>query len=451
MAETYRDQRDRMLNMPPGRLIAKLSVPTVISMLVSGVYNLGDTFFVGKLGTSASGAVGVVFSYMAILQAFGFMCGQGSGALAAQRLGAGRREEASVIGSTGFFIDFLIGAVLEVLTLIFLSPLAEALGSTETIRPYAMDYMFWIAIAAPFLTTSLLLNNILRYEGYASLAMIGLMAGGLLNLAGDPLFMFVFGMGISGAGLSTALSQIISFAILLSMCLRGRTQTQLSLKNVSLRSSMIVNILKVGFPSLTRQGLGSLSTMLLNRSTRLYGDAAVAGMSIVGRITMLTFTVVIGIGQGFQPVAAFNFGAKKYGRLRQAFHWTLLFQELTLVVFVAVCLSFSGELIGVFRDDPEVIAIGTPALRYALVAQLTQALVVATNMLYQSTGRAGGATFMSMLRSGIVFIPVLLIMRSSLGLHGIQIAQPVSDCISFVLSIPFVIRYFQKYSEDEKA
>ena len=451
MAETYRDQRDRMLNMPPGRLIAKLSVPTVISMLVSGVYNLGDTFFVGKLGTSASGAVGVVFSYMAILQAFGFMCGQGSGALAAQRLGAGRREEASVIGSTGFFIDFLIGAVLEVLTLIFLSPLAEALGSTETIRPYAMDYMFWIAIAAPFLTTSLLLNNILRYEGYASLAMIGLMAGGLLNLAGDPLFMFVFGMGISGAGLSTALSQIISFAILLSMFLRGRTQTQLSLKNVSLRSSMIVNILKVGFPSLTRQGLGSLSTMLLNRSTRLYGDAAVAGMSIVGRITMLTFTVVIGIGQGFQPVAAFNFGAKKYGRLRQAFHWTLLFQELTLVVFVAVCLSFSGELIGVFRDDPEVIAIGTPALRYALVAQLTQALVVATNMLYQSTGRAGGATFMSMLRSGIVFIPVLLIMRSSLGLHGIQIAQPVSDCISFVLSIPFVIRYFQKYSEDEKA
>ncbi len=451
MAETYRDQRDRMLNMPPGRLIAKLSVPTVISMLVSGVYNLGDTFFVGKLGTSASGAVGVVFSYMAILQAFGFMCGQGSGALAAQRLGAGRREEASVIGSTGFFIDFLIGAVLEVLTLIFLSPLAEALGSTETIRPYAMDYMFWIAIAAPFLTTSLLLNNILRYEGYASLAMIGLMAGGLLNLAGDPLFMFVFGMGISGAGLSTALSQIISFAILLSMFLRGRTQTQLSLKNVSLRSSMIVNILKVGFPSLTRQGLGSLSTMLLNRSTRLYGDAAVAGMSIVGRITMLTFTVVIGIGQGFQPVAAFNFGAKKYGRLRQAFHWTLLFQELTLVAFVAVCLSFSGELIGVFRDDPEVIAIGTPALRYALVAQLTQALVVATNMLYQSTGRAGGATFMSMLRSGIVFIPVLLIMRSSLGLHGIQIAQPVSDCISFVLSIPFVIRYFQKYSEDEKA
>ena len=451
MAETYRDQRDRMLNMPPGRLIAKLSVPTVISMLVSGVYNLGDTFFVGKLGTSASGAVGVVFSYMAILQAFGFMCGQGSGALVAQRLGAGRREEASVIGSTGFFIDFLIGAVLEVLTLIFLSPLAEALGSTETIRPYAMDYMFWIAIAAPFLTTSLLLNNILRYEGYASLAMIGLMAGGLLNLAGDPLFMFVFGMGISGAGLSTALSQIISFAILLSMFLRGRTQTQLSLKNVSLRSSMIVNILKVGFPSLTRQGLGSLSTMLLNRSTRLYGDAAVAGMSIVGRITMLTFTVVIGIGQGFQPVAAFNFGAKKYGRLRQAFHWTLLFQELTLVVFVAVCLSFSGELIGVFRDDPEVIAIGTPALRYALVAQLTQALVVATNMLYQSTGRAGGATFMSMLRSGIVFIPVLLIMRSSLGLHGIQIAQPVSDCISFVLSIPFVIRYFQKYSEDEKA
>ena len=451
MAETYRDQRDRMLNMPPGRLIAKLSVPTVISMLVSGVYNLGDTFFVGKLGTSASGAVGVVFSYMAILQAFGFMCGQGSGALVAQRLGAGRREEASVIGSTGFFIDFLIGAVLEVLTLIFLSPLAEALGSTETIRPYAMDYMFWIAIAAPFLTTSLLLNNILRYEGYASLAMIGLMAGGLLNLAGDPLFMFVFGMGISGAGLSTALSQIISFAILLSMFLRGRTQTQLSLKNVSLRSSMIVNILKVGFPSLTRQGLGSLSTMLLNRSTRLYGDAAVAGMSIVGRITMLTFTVVIGIGQGFQPVAAFNFGAKKYGRLRQAFHWTLLFQELTLVVFVAVCLSFSGELIGVFRDDPEVIAIGTPALRYALVAQLTQALVVATNMLYQSTGRAGGATFMSMLRSGIVFIPVLLIMRSSLGLHGIQIAQPVSDCISFVLTIPFVIRYFQKYSEDEKA
>ena len=449
MAEKYRDQRDRMLNMPAGKLIAKLSVPTVISMLVSGVYNLGDTFFVGKLGTSASGAVGIVFSYMAILQAFGFMCGQGSGALAAQRLGAGRREEASVIGSTGFLIDFCLGTILEVLTLVFLSPLSALLGSTETIRPYAMDYMFWIAVAAPFLTTSLLLNNILRYEGYASLAMIGLMAGGLLNLAGDPLFMFVFGMGISGAGLSTALSQIISFAILLSMFLGGRTQTQLSLKNVSLKSSVIGNILKVGFPSLTRQGMGSFSTMMLNRSTRVYGDAAVAAMSIVGRITMLTFTVVIGIGQGFQPVAAFNFGAKKYGRLRRAYHWTILFQEVLLIFFVAVCLAFSGQLIGLFRDDPQVIEIGTPALRYALVAQLTQAFVVATNMLYQSTGRAGGATFLSMLRSGIVFLPVLLILRSLLGLSGIQIAQPVADILSFVLTIPFAAWYFRKFTEDE--
>ncbi|MDD6788800.1 MAG: MATE family efflux transporter [Lachnospira sp.] len=449
MAVKYRDQRDRMLNMPAGKLIAQLSVPTVISMLVSGVYNLGDTFFVGKLGTSASGAVGIVFSYMAILQAFGFMCGQGSGALVAQNLGAGRRKEASVIGSTGFFIDFLIGAVLEVVTLVFLSPLSALLGSTETIRPYAMDYMFWIAVAAPFLTTSLLLNNILRYEGYASLAMIGLMAGGLLNLAGDPLFMFVFGMGISGAGLSTALSQIISFAILLSMFLRGRTQTQLSLRNVALRAPVIGNILKVGFPSLTRQGMGSFSTMMLNRSTRLYGDAAVAAMSIVGRITMLTFTVVIGIGQGFQPVAAFNFGAKKYGRLRQAYHWTILFQEILLIVFVAVCLAFSGQLIGVFRDDSQVIAIGTPALRYALAAQLTQAFVVATNMLYQSTGRAAGATFMSMLRSGIVFIPVLLILRTSLGLPGIQIAQPAADVLSFAVTIPFAVAYFRKFTEDE--
>ncbi|MGI5989822.1 MAG: MATE family efflux transporter [Lachnospiraceae bacterium] len=449
MASQFRDQRDKMLNMPLGPLILKLSVPTVLSMLVSGVYNLGDTFFVGQLGTSASGAVGIVFSYMAILQAFGFMCGQGSGALAAQKLGAGRKEEASVIGSTGFLIDFVIGAILEVLTLLFLSPLARLLGSTDTIQPYAEDYMFWIAIAAPFLTTSLLLNNILRYEGYASLAMIGLMSGGLLNLAGDPLFMFVFGMGISGAGLSTALSQIVSFFILLSMFLRGRTQTKLSLKNVSLKASVVAQILMVGFPSLTRQGLSSVSTMLLNRSTRVYGDAAVAGMSIVGRITMLTFTVVIGIGQGFQPVSAYNFGAGKYTRLRKAYHLTILFQETMLVIFVSICFAFSNSLIGVFRDDPEVIAIGTPALRYALAAQLTQAFVVATNMLYQSTGRAAGATFLSMLRSGFVFIPVLLIMRSALGLFGIQIAQPVSDVISCVLTIPFAVRYFRVYWEDE--
>lgn len=449
MASQYRDQREKMLTMPPGPLILKLSVPTVCSMLVSGVYNLGDTFFVGQLGTSASGAVGIVFSYMAILQAFGFMCGQGSGALAAQKLGAGSPKEASVIGSTGFFIDFCIGAILEVLTLLFLSPLARMLGSTETILPYAVDYMFWIAIAAPFLTTSLLLNNILRYEGHASLAMIGLMSGGLLNLAGDPLLMFGFGMGISGAGLSTALSQIISFLILLSMFLRGKTQVKLSMKNVCFKASVITRILTVGFPSLTRQGLSSISTMLLNRSTRVYGDAAVAGMSIVGRITMLTFTVVIGIGQGFQPVSAYNFGAKKYARLRKAYHLTILFQEIMLVVFVAVCFAFSGSLIGIFRDDAEVIAIGTPALRYALLAQLTQAFVVATNMLYQSTGRAGGATFLSMLRSGLVFLPVLMIMRSTLGLYGIQIAQPISDVISFVLTIPFAIRYFRVYREAE--
>ena len=277
------------------KLIIRLSIPTILSMLVTNIYNMADTAFVGQLGNSASGAVGVVFGFMAILQAVGFMFGQGSGSIIARLLGAKDKDKATIIASTGFFCAMFLGLFIEILGFLFLDPLVMALGSTKTIAPYAKIYISFILLAAPFMTTSFVMNNILRYEGKASLGMIGLMAGGILNMIGDPIFMFGFHMGIAGAGLSTALSQCISFSILLSMFLRGKTECRLSIRNVTKNPMDILNVLETGLPSLLRQGLGSLATIILNSQAAFYGDEAVAAMSIVSRISMFVFSFALGI------------------------------------------------------------------------------------------------------------------------------------------------------------
>jgi len=443
------DQYKKMTETPVSSLVIKLGIPTTISMLVTAIYNMVDSIFVGKLGTSASGAIGIVFSFMSIIQAFGFTFGQGAGSIISRKLGAKNVEDASRIASSSFFGCFATGIVLAVLSFIFLDPLMYMCGSSETILPYARTYVFFIILAAPFMMSTLTLNNILRYEGRASLAMIGLMAGAILNIAGDPLFMFVFNMKIAGAGLSTALSQFVSFCILLFMFLSGKTQSKLSIKKVTKSISEFFDIVATGFPSFVRQGLTSVSNMVLNNGAVLCGgDAAVSAMSIVNRITMFMFSISVGIGQGFQPVSGFNYGAKKYSRVKKAFRFTLILCEVTLVITAVVVLILSDQLIQVFRDDPEVVEIGTFALRIACIGLLLQPLCLMANMSLQSTGQKKQATFVAMLRSGLYFIPTFLILTNVLGLRGVQIAQPVADVLSFLTSIPFVVSFIKRMPPD---
>lgn len=444
-------QYEKMTETPIPKLIVSLSIPTIISMLVTNIYNMADTMFVGRLGNSASGAVGVVFGFMAILQAIGFMFGQGAGSLVSRLLGRKDVESAGRIASTGFFYALGFGIILEAIGFFFLDSLVKLLGSTDTIAPYAKTYIVFILFAAPFMVPSFVLNNLLRYEGKALLGMIGLLAGAVLNMAADPLLMFGLNMGIAGAGLSTALSQIVSFFILLSVFLKGKTQCRLSIRMVSRNFREVGNLCATGLPSLLRQGLSSLTTMLLNYEAAIYGDAAVAAMSIVTRISMFIFSFAIGIGQGFQPVSGFNYGAGKYRRLRQAFWFTAILSEFLILVIGVSVFLVSDDLIQKFRDDPLVIEIGTRALRLQCASMPFLPVCMVTEMMFQSTGHKIGASIMSSLRSGIFFIPCLVVLAFIRGLAGIQEAQPLAYILAFFPSVCFVVYFFRHLPKEDAA
>ncbi len=442
-------QFEKMTQTPIPKLVIQLGIPTTISMLVTSVYNMADTFFVGKDGTSASGAIGVVFGLMAIIQAFGFMFGQGAGSVSSRALGSKDVEKASRYSSTGFFAALSTGVLIMILGLIFITPLMRLLGSTDTILPYARTYAVYILLAAPFMCASCVLNNVLRFEGQALFAMVGLASGGLLNIFGDWLLMSRLHMGVTGAGISTAVSQTISFLILLTMFLRGKTSARLSIHNISRDFRDLLLICRTGFPSLVRQGLTSISTMLLNDCAGNYGDAAVAAMSIVNRICFFTFATALGIGQGFQPVCAFNYGAGKYGRVKKAFFFTFAVGEVFLGAVALIGMQFTGPLIAVFQDDPAVIEIGVVALAAQFAGQLFQPLAVGAHMMFQSVGKTGIATLLSMLRSGLFFLPVLLILSALFGLAGVQYAQAIADVLTSVVALPFVIHFLRELKKKE--
>lgn len=441
----------RMTETPIPQLVLSLAAPTILSMLITSIYNLADTFFVGQISTSASGAVGVVSSLMAIIQALGFMLGHGAGTIISRSLGSRDTTAATRFASTSFFTALVFGVVLTVAGLGTLPHFMMLLGSTETILPHACAYARPILIAAPLMISSLVMNNILRYEGKASFAMIGLVTGGVLNIALDPLFMFVFGLGTAGAGIATALSQSISFCILLSMFLRGKTVSQFRLSAVTREARDFGRILLGGAPSFGRQGLNSIGGMLLNLAARSYGDAAVAGMSIVSRIFLFIISVAIGVGQGLQPVASFNYGARKYRRVRQAAIFTIEAAFCMLVVLVGLCWVNGDALIRLFRDDPAVTAVALPALHYQCLAMLLQPIIVVANMTFQSVGASGRATFLACCRQGVFFIPLILILPRTHGLFGVEICQPIADVLTFLVSLPFLIAFLQQLGRMDDA
>lgn len=443
-------QYQKMTQTPIPKLIVTLAIPTIISMLTNAIYNMADTFFVSQLGTSAAGAVGIVFSLMAIVQAIGFMLGMGAGSLISRLLGQQQNDEANKTGSTAFFTAVAFGLLLTLLGLSFLDPLMKILGATPTILPYARDYARYILLGAPVMCGSFVLNNILRSQGKAFLSMIGLSFGGFLNIALDPLFIFVFDLKTGGAAIATLLSQCVSFSIMLSFFLSGKSVVQLSLLKVSKKFSTYLLIVKTGLPSFCRQGLASAATVALNVSAAVYGDAAVAAMSIVGRIFMFVFSAMLGFGQGYQPVVGFNYGAKKYQRVRQAFRFSILVGTILLTVLGAIGFIFAPQILALFRrDDQAVIAIGAFACRAQCAALLLQPVITISNMTFQVLGRSLQATFVSCCRQGLFFLPLIAILPACFGLVGVQLTQPIADVLTFSCCIPLLLSFFRDLKKME--
>lgn len=429
-----------MTETPVSRLICRLALPCIISMLVTTFYNMADTFFVGMLkSNSATGAVGVVFSLMAIIQAVGFFFGHGSGNFISRELGKQNYVEACNMAATGFFSALAAGTLICVLGEIFLEPLALFLGSTVTILPYTKAYLQVILLGAPWMTSSLVLNNQLRYQGSAAYAMVGITSGAVLNIGLDPLLIFTFGLGVAGAAWATIISQFISFCLLLAGCSRGGN-LHIHISNVQWKLSYYVQIVRGGLPSLARQGLASVAAICLNRAAGAYGDAAIAAMGVVQRIMMFGGSAMIGFGQGFQPVCGFNYGAKLYKRVKEAFWFCVKVSSGLLLVIGAMGAWFAPQLIALFRDDPEVVRIGTAALRFQCVTLCLSGWIVMSNMMLQTIGKTASATFVAMSRQGIFFIPMVYILSSSLGLLGVEATQSAADVLTMICSIPIQMR-----------
>lgn len=426
----------QMTEPPVEKLIAKLAVPCIISMLVTSFYNMADTFFVGMLkSNAATGAVGVVFSMMAVIQAVGFFFGQGSGNYISRMLGGKRYEEAEIMAATGFFSAFGVGALICAAGQVFLEPLAYLLGSTETILPHTKDYLRVILFGAPWMTASMVLNNQLRFQGGAVYAMVGITSGAVLNIILDPIFIFSLDLGVAGAGWATIISQFVSFCVLLTGCGRG-SNIRIRIRQVRIKWFYYKMIFKGGLPSLARQSLASLATICLNHSAGAFGDAAIAAMGVVQRITMFGASAMLGFGQGFQPVCGFNYGAKLYDRVKKGF-WFCVKVATGFLTVTAICgFVFAEELIALFRDDPEVIACGAAALRFQCITFPVQAWVVTSNMLQQSIGRTIPATFLAVARQGLFFIPMVLLLPMVLELTGIQMAQSAADVLTFLCAVP---------------
>lgn len=450
---------DKMTKTPVTKLVVQLGIPTTLSMLISGIYNMADTYFVGSLGDSAQGAIGVLFTLQAMIQAFAFMLGHGSGTFVAKELANRNNAKATEYVSTAFFVGGAIGLVFAAIGLPLLAPFMRLLGSTETILPYAMDYGMWVLIGCPFLIMSLVLNNNLRYEGKATYAMIGLVSGGILNIILDFLFVVVFEMGVFGAGFATAISQVVSFVLLLIFYFK-MAQSTISIKAVSKSANVYGQIAKMGFPSFVRQGFSCLSTGILNHMAGFYGgaltpvdpnegaDAAISAISVVGRVATLVMTVGLGIGQGLQPVASYNYQLKEYDRVKRALASTCFICLGVVVVLGVPVAIFAEQLIWLFNKSPMVIEIGGATLRYAMIGVGFMPLFTPICMTYQSIRKAGAATFLAMLRNGIVFIPVLFAATSLWQLFGVEIAQTLSDAISGLICLPFLIHFLTTTPKD---
>ena len=437
-----RDNFTFLTSAPVHDVILTMAVPTIISMLVTSIYNIVTTFYVGRISTQATAAVGIAFSVMSIIQAVGFTFGQGSGNYISRELGAKRHDNASRMASTGFFCAVGTGLALGLIGMFMLRPLALLLGSTPTILPDAECYLAFIMLGAPFMCGALCLNNQMRFQGNASYAMFGIITGAIINVFLAPLLIFVFDMGIMGAGLSTLVGQACSLFVLVWMTHKGGT-IRIHLRNFTPRAAYFREILAGGTPSFTRQGMASVGVALLNVAAGAFGDAAIAAMSIVSRVTFVVFAAVIGLGQGFQPLCGFCYGARLYARVREGYWFIVRWGTLFLVFCAVLGFIFSSGIIAIFRHDPAVIEIGRVALRWQLVTLPFGAVVMYTNMMMQTIRKPWQANILAASRNGLFFIPLIIILPHAFGLLGVEMCQAWADVFSFLLAVPIAVSGFR--------
>lgn len=451
MPHRKRNNYTFLTTAPVPKVICTLAVPTIISMLVTSFYNIADTFFVGQIDTQSTAAVGVAASVMFMIHAVGFFFGHGSGNYISRMLGARHRGLASRMAATGFVYSFSFGLLIAVLGLIFLRPLSLALGSTPTVLPYTERYLAMILCGAPFMSAQLTLNNQMRLQGNASYAMVGVLSGAFLNLFLDPLFIFVFDMGVSGAGLATSVSQFVAFNIQLIQTTRGEN-LRIHIRKFNPSREFMVQIISGGTPSLTRQILGSISAIVLNYMAGAYGgDAGIAGMSIITRLSFFINSVLIGFGQGFQPLCGFNYGARLYHRVTQGFWFCVKLGTCVLLVVAVFGLIYAEPVVALFRDDPDVIKVGAAAFRWQLITYPIGAIVMYSNMMMQTIGKTIRANILSAARQGLFFLPCILILPLFFGMRGVEATQAAADVLSFLLAIPLVGSVLMELKRDEAA
>ena len=432
------NQRDakyeKMTTQPVGRLVCEMAVPSMVCMLATGFYNVVDTFFVGKIDTQSTAALGIVFVYMTLLQAISFFLGQGSGIFISNALGARKFKEAEAMAATGFFSAIILTTLMALCGFLFMDPLLRFFGSTETILPVARPYFGYILLCTPFMSGVFVMNNQMRLQGNATLSMISILSGVVLNIALDPLFIFGFKMGVAGAGLATAISQFISFWIMFAIIGRnGGIHIRLRLFKPTLEQFR--EIVAGGLPSLVRQSLISVVSLCVNNLAAGYGDAAVAAFSVVNRVMALVMAALLGFGQGFQPVCGFNYGAGLYTRVRKAFNFSVMVATAYCVVISLLGILFATGIITLFRaEDADVIDIGAQVLRYQCYTFPLVGFVVIANMYLQNIRKTVSATLVAIGRHGLFFIPLLYWGTWLFGMFGMIIAQPIADVFSIAMA-----------------
>ncbi len=424
-----------MTTEPVEKLVLKFAIPAIITMLITSIYNVVDTMFVGRISTEATAAVGIVFTYQAIIQAIAFFFAQGSANYISRVIGAKEDDKAENMAAVGFFSAIIVGLFLMSIGLLFTDPILRFLGSTETILPDARIYFRIILIGAPYCMATFVLNVQMRLQGNAKLGMIGMTTGAILNMIFDPIFIFSMGLGVAGAALSTIFTQLISFTILWNLSTKNGG-IKISIKNFKPTLQSYIEITGGGLPSLLRQGLGSIAGICMFHFAGDYGDSTIAALSIINKVSMAVMSIVTGFGQGFQPVSGFNYGAKLYHRVEKAFWFSVKFGTVYGFITLILFNIFPHEIISFFRgEDPNLITVGIKGIRYTSFILPFLGYTVITQMYLQNIRKTLDASILSMSSKGIFYLPLLFILANTLGLDGILLSQPLADLCTFLLSL----------------
>ncbi|CAH2214860.1 MATE family efflux transporter [Tepidibacter aestuarii] len=431
-----REQRAKMMGEADVRkVLTKLAIPGIIAMLINAVYNIVDTMFVGMLNnTSAIAAVSVVFPMFMLIAAIGQMFGVGAGSYISRLLGEKNKEQADKTTTTTFVTSIIFSFVFTVFSLMFLVPLLRAFGATDTIMLFAEDYAKILIIGSAFTIVNMVLNNMIRAEGNAKFSMIAISIGALANIALDPILMFTFDMGIKGAALATVLGQGLSFIYLIKYFVSGKSFIKINMRHFAPSKFMYSEILKIGAATFARQALASVSLGLINVAAKPYGDAAVASMGVSLRVFSLGIYVVFGYNQGFQPIAGYNYGAKKYSRLFEAIKISLRTTTIFTTIMTVVFMVFAKPIISVFTNDPEVIMIGARTLRVISLLFPLFGFQQVYASLFQSLGKGKEAFLLSASRQGIFLIPAILILPKFIELDGVIFSQVVADFFTIIVT-----------------